>query len=90
MTGGARIDFSDGNLLAALYYTSAVNSSQTTYHVVMFDEEIFNQDIYITHTDNDGTTKANYLLKLEVIQLTDNAAAVSSLRDIRLNPQVGG
>ncbi len=82
-TGGAKIDFSDGNLLAALYYTSGVNASQTTYNVVMFDEDIFNQDIYITHTDNSGSTKANYLLKLEQHNLTDNAASVSTLRDIR-------
>jgi hypothetical protein len=90
LTGGAKIDFSDGNLLAALYYTSGVNASQTTYHMVMFDEEIFNQDIFITHTDNSGSTSANYLLKLESMPLTDNAASVSTLRDIRLNPQVGG
>ena len=84
------IDFSDGNLLA-VSYTEGNNSSNYIGQplVSIFDREIFNQDIYITLFDAKGALSCNYYLELETINMTDNAAAVSTLRDIRLNPQVG-
>ena len=83
------IDFSDGNLLAAAIITNE-NIPGTGYMMpmqVIFEQEIFNQDIYITHRDQDASESCNYYLELEVVSLTDNAAAVSTLRDIRLNPE---
>ena len=88
-TATPTVDFADGNLLAALYYTGMASTYNANSHMVMFEQEIFNQDIYITHTEAVGTFKFNYYLELEVFDMTDNAAAVSTLRDIRLNPQVG-
>ncbi len=83
------VDFSDGNLLGAAYYqdSSAVGDPQTKD--IIFEVEIFNQDIYITAVDTQGSEPINYYLELETMPLTDNAASVSTLRDIRLNPQVG-
>jgi hypothetical protein len=81
-------DFSDGNLLAAGIYNTDANTADPMNLVTIFDLEIFNQDIYITHIDTDSSRKCNYYLELEVVPLSDNAAAVSTLRDIRLNPQV--
>jgi hypothetical protein len=85
-----QIDFSDGNLLAASY-TEGNNSSNYIGQplISIFDREIFNQDIYITHFDAKGSLNCNYYLELETMPLTDNAASVSTLRDIRLNPQTG-
>jgi hypothetical protein len=83
------IDFADGNLLAVAYretYAAATSNEPAT---IIFDEEVFNQDIFITHEDSNNAGGCNYMLKLELMSLTDNAAAVSTLRDIRLNPQVG-
>ena len=80
------IDFSDGNLLAVALWTMG----ETTYShdlVIIFDNEVFNQDVYVTHVDIQGAEACNYMLKLETQTLTDNANAVSTLRDIRLNPQ---
>jgi len=57
--------------------------------VIIFDKEMFNQDIFITCAVITGSDEANYYLELETMPLTDNAAVVSTLRDIRLNPQVG-
>ena len=86
-TASATIDLSDGNLLAVGYQD--LNTQSLT--VIIFEQEIFNQDIFITYTDNGGGTNedCNYYVELETMTLTDNAAAVSTLRDIRLNPQVG-
>ena len=87
--GGATVDFSDANMLAVGYY-SALTTDFSSVMITVFDNEIFNQDVFITQTDNDGSDSINYLIHVEVTALTDNAAAVSTLRDIRLNPQKHG
>jgi len=90
-TINALIDFADGNLLAIALtgdYTAGYQFGWNQH--IMFEQEIFNQDIYITHKEGVNALACNYYLELELIDLTDNAAAVSTLRDIRLNPQVGG
>jgi hypothetical protein len=83
------VDFSDGNLLAAAigYFGTHSDPQQTT--VTMFEQEVFNQDIFITHLDVKSNQACNYYLELEVMNLSENATIVSTLRDIRLNPQVG-
>ena len=79
------VDFADGNLLAAA--TQQGNSGNVYQQTVMFEKETFNQDIYVTYRDNANDNLINYYLELETESLTDNAAAVSTLRDIRLNPE---
>ena len=84
------IDLSDGNVLAVAYWAgdAALGYPQTDTQVI-FEQEIFNQDIYIGSNDLQGKAM-NYYLELETINMSDNEASVSTLRDIRLNPQVGG
>ena len=81
------IDFADGNLLGVNW--SPNNAERPFANSIIFDQEIFNQDIYISHMDIVGTQQNNYYLELETINMSDNATIVSTLRDIRLNPQVG-
>jgi len=82
-TGEPVINFGDNTLLATamqVYQASNLTlSAQTTF----FDNEIFNQDIYVTHTERSGGGACNYYLELEVISLNDNEATVSTLMDIR-------
>ena len=84
-----KIHLTDNNILAVGFY--AGNSAAFNYpttQILIFDQEVFNQDIFVGN--NDLQSKAmNYYLEIETINMTDNAAAVSTLRDIRLNPQVG-
>tara|TARA_R100001086_G_C11730405_1_gene229517 strand:+ start:129 stop:578 length:450 start_codon:yes stop_codon:yes gene_type:complete len=88
-TTAPTIDFSDGNLLGAIWSLNDA-SGQQGETTIIFDREIFNQDVFVTYTDVRGSsTKGNYYLEVETMVLTDNAAAVSTLRDIRLNPQIG-
>jgi len=78
------IDFSDTTLLGAAF--QAGNSNATTYpvtQVVIFDGEIFNQDIYITHATTGSTTPMNYFIELEQISLDLNQNTVATLKDIR-------
>jgi len=83
------VDLSDGNLLGVVYIEGDYQLSSSDKHTIIFDQEVFNQDIFITHSDVNGALRCNYYVELESMDLTDNAAAVSTLRDIRLNPQVG-
>jgi hypothetical protein len=84
------IDFSDGNLLGTAFWAIfATGPTEGNDGPVIFEQEVFNQDIFVTHKDNNTGEKCNYYIELEMFDLTDNAAAVSTLRDIRLNPQVG-
>jgi len=85
----AKIDLSDGNLLGVGVWSShATSSTYPEDMTIIFDQEVFNQDIYISHFETDSQ-KCNYYIELESESMTDNAASVSTLRDIRLNPQVG-
>lgn len=77
------VDFSDGNLLGAAYYQDDSGQGLVSSLDVIFEVEIFNQDIYITAVDTVGSQPINYYLELEVMNLSDNEAAVSTLMDIR-------
>jgi len=81
------VDFSDNRLLAAAYYGqySTISSAQQAMAVI-FDNEIFNQDIYITHTNVEGGSAAgpvNYYIELEQMSLDLNESTVATLKDIR-------
>ena len=45
----------------------------------------FNQDIYVTNKDANGSKPVNYYLELEVIKLSEDQAMVATLKDIRNN-----
>jgi hypothetical protein len=75
------VDFSDNRLLAVAYYTRA----QSMLPIIIFDQEIFNQDIYVTAIDIGAAAECNYYLELEVIKLDESQAMVATLKDIRNN-----
>jgi hypothetical protein len=81
------IDFSDNRLLAAAYWVGSDNPIYTKSTHVVFDNEKFNQDIYITHTNTDGTgdpgNGINYYIELEQMKLDLNEQTVATLKDIR-------
>ena len=78
------VNFADNTLLATAYVEGAsANTNTDTLHVV-FDNEIFNQDIYITMTDTGGAgITSNYYIELEQIKLDLNENTVATLKDIR-------
>ena len=77
------VDFSDNRLLGAAYLTDDVNLASGPDSIVIFDNEIFNQDIYVTHTDVNGTLACNYYIELEQIKLDLMENTVATLKDIR-------
>jgi len=81
----ALIDFSDNRLLGAGYTANHENIIYPLMQQIIFDQEIFNQDIYITCKDIEVGQSCNYYLELEVIKLDESQAMVATLKDIRNN-----
>ena len=83
-TTAADVNFTDSDLLAAIYVAEGSGADQgpLAAHVI-FDNQIFNQDIYITHTDTTGSRNINYYIELEVIPLDDAGAEYTTLKDMR-------
>jgi hypothetical protein len=80
------VDFSASDLLAAgVTFNRTDASAYYPTNNVIFDGEIFNQDIYITHSEviAGNAESCNYYLELEVIPLTDQGAEYTTLKDIR-------
>jgi len=80
-TGSATTDFSNQTLLGANYVVGN-NDTYAALHTI-FDQEIFNQDIYVTHTANTGSASINYYIELEQVKLDLNESTVATLKDIR-------
>ena len=83
-TSTKEIDFSDNTLLAAARYTesSAADTYSEDYHVI-FDQEVFNQDIYVTHKNNAAGVPVNYYVELEQFKIGLSESTVATLKDIR-------
>ena len=78
------IDFSDQTLLAAVYFS--MHGSSDTYpedSTVVFDNMIFNQDIYLTLKGQNTAQPMNYYIELEQVKLDLNENTVATLKDIR-------
>jgi len=83
-TSNPTVDFSDNDLLAVGQLVQAASVLyQTTTGPVIFDNEIINQDIYVTHTDSESAYSCNYYFELEVIDLSSNSAEYVTLKDVR-------
>ena len=79
----AVVNFSNNRLLAAGYYAAESSSYSDTLNII-FDQEIINQDIFITNSDaRANDTAINYYLELEVIKLSEHDAMVTTIQSIR-------
>jgi len=83
-TSNATVNFDSPTLLAVGTYSTSINpkTDPEDLHII-FDNKIFNQDIYITHTDNESSYPINYYLELEQVKLDLNEATVATLKDMR-------
>jgi len=81
-TSAVTLNFSDSDLLGVGYW-AAPSAGYHLDSVIIFDSEIFNQDIYITHTNVGSAIACNYYFELEVIPLSELGAEYSTLKNIR-------
>jgi len=81
-TADATITFDDPTLMGVGFFRSNASAAFATDVVIVFDNVIVNQDLYITAQDleNNGM---NYHLELEQVKLDLSEATVATLKDMR-------
>jgi len=78
------VDFGDSSLIGAAIVNNNTNSSAYPASTsVIFDNEIFNQDIYLVHKTENTTAKLNWYMELEQIKLSKDQALVAIIKDLR-------
>ena len=80
------VNFSENILLAVAIYSDSDGSAAPVTQssdVVIFDNEIFNQDIYVTYVDKHGSQSGNYYIELEQADLTEDQALVAIVKNLR-------
>tara|TARA_Y100001973_G_scaffold68094_1_gene99423 strand:+ start:234 stop:677 length:444 start_codon:yes stop_codon:yes gene_type:complete len=83
-TADGEVDFSDNTMIAAGYLLNHVTATDNpAYMYTLFDNEIFNQDIYITHSEVKNSEEINYYIELEAMPLSLDENTVATLKDIR-------
>ena len=70
------IDFNDDELLASLDFTNRTVPLRTSQNVI-FDNDLFVRNIWITHTDITGSASGNYYIELEEVKVS--AAGMAQL-----------
>jgi len=78
------INFSDSDLLAAaILKIGSASTEALTMHVI-FDNEVFNQDISVTSLDDGGGNRdCNYYIELEQIKLSSAQAELLIVKSLR-------
>tara|TARA_R100001530_G_scaffold92695_1_gene64380 strand:- start:68 stop:517 length:450 start_codon:yes stop_codon:yes gene_type:complete len=83
-TVDANVDFSDNALLAAGFISqSSTDQTNPNDQTIYFDNEIFNQDLFIYNAPGDYSADVNYYIELEQIKLDLGENTVATLKDIR-------
>ena len=81
--GSTNIDFSESDLLAAAYVEDNNQSTYPLSQTVIFDNEIFNQDIFVNTASTQGTVPVNYFIELETVALSDIQSTQITLKSLR-------
>jgi len=85
-SGSTGVDFTESDLLAASYIedASAITSvGASMSNTIIFDNVVFNQDIFVNSASLTGTAGTNYYIELETIALTDVQATQLTLKNLR-------
>jgi hypothetical protein len=75
------INFSDDDFLGVNW--SPNNAERPFAKAIIFDQEIFNQDLFITHMDIAGSEACNYYIELEQMKLDQTQNMSATLKAIR-------
>ena len=82
-SGSTGVDFSESDLLAASYIEDNPSHAYPLSETVFFDNEIFNQDIFINTASLTGTVRVNYYIQLETVKLTNTQSTQLTLKNLR-------
>lgn len=71
------VNFREDALLAVAYLEAAADAkTESQPQIVVFDNIVFNQDIWISHADSESGGDINYYIELEEVKMTGAEAAV--------------
>ena len=80
---GPSINFTNSDLMAISYTQETTSSSGGSNQIIIFDNEITNQNIFVSISDaGSGTTPANYYIELETMALSDLETTKLTLQNI--------
>tara|TARA_Y100001963_G_C6482710_1_gene309726 strand:- start:44 stop:484 length:441 start_codon:yes stop_codon:yes gene_type:complete len=80
---GPEVNFTNGDLLAVATYFGD-QSTKVLNDFIIFDNEKFNQDIFVNITDAGGNTvPCNYYIELETMKLSELETTMLTLKNIR-------
>lgn len=82
-SGNTTVDFTESDLLAVAYFSEAQGVSYPAYEFIIFDNTVFNQNIFVSLGSVTGTIRVNYYIELETIPLTDVQASQLTLKNLR-------
>jgi len=78
------VDFTNADLLGVAYLKEGASEDKPYSDAVIFDNEKFNQDIFINITDAaGGTIPCNYYIELETMDLSDLESTQITLKSLR-------
>ena len=81
---GPAVDFTDSELLAVNYYHQGNVPDDNVDQTIIFDKQVFNQNIFITSDDaRSATIEMNYYIELEAFPISDLQATQLTLSNIR-------
>ena len=81
---GTSVQFTDSDLLAVAYLQDHSSSANSASEVIIFDNEVVNQDMFVNITDAGGETiPCNYYLELETMSLSDLETTKLTLQSVR-------
>jgi len=70
------VNFDDDKLIGVAIINNSVGGyDNASVPVIIFDKEVINQDIYITHNEGQAAQACNYYLELEEVRMSDAEAA---------------
>jgi hypothetical protein len=80
----ATVNFTDNDLLAVATYSETNSQNYPLTQIIIFDNQIVNQDMFVNITDAaGGTTAFNYYIELETMALSDLETTKLTLQSIR-------
>ena len=66
----AVVNFADVDLLGVALWRSSATELYPLSDDVIFDNVLFSRDIYVSHSDINGSTSCNYYIELEEVPVT--------------------
>jgi len=83
-TVDGNVNFTDNDLIGVVIINNHTSGYSTpSIPTIIFDTEIFNQDIFVTHFDAQSALQCNYYIELEQMKLDQTQNMSATLKAIR-------